>query len=127
MNPQVYFETDHFEMSEEDAASDGRFGKALAEWFAQELAKRGVSVEGVVAEDFGWVVITSRSPFLVWLACGNVDDEKQQWSVFPVVEVPFYARLFKRSEISETLEKLWSQVKPLVPLIPGVRNIEWEE
>jgi len=98
MKAQVTFETEFFkpEPGEEEMTNPGRFGQALAVWLQQQLGARGVAVEGVVSEDVGWVVMVSRKPFMLWLGCGNTDGSTTEWSVFPVAEVPFFQRLFKR-------------------------------
>jgi len=62
--PQVTFTTDFFKpiAGEEEETNPGRYGKALAQWLAQQLKERGVSAEGVIPEDFGWVVMVSEVP-----------------------------------------------------------------
>jgi len=80
MKAQVTFETDFFqpEPGEEIEVNPGRFGKALAQWLAQQLPSRGMAVEAVIPEDFGWVVMVSRNPFPLWLACGNTEGSTSE-------------------------------------------------
>ena len=111
---------------EEDETDPGRYGKVLALWLAAELSKEGASVKKVRAEDFGWIVVVARQPFPLWLGCGNVDGEVDQWRLFPVAEPSFRRRIFHRLETTTALETLWKQVTKLVPQIPGVRNVSWE-
>ena len=126
--PQVTFETSFFQIrpGEDAATNPGRYGEALAKWMQQQLQARSVDVEEVVAEDFGWALILSRKPFLLWLACGNVDGSKTEWSLFPVAEPPMICRRFGRKRIREATHALWHQVNAIVPDIPGVTNICWE-
>lgn len=126
--PQVTFTTDFFKpiAGEEEETNPGRYGKALAQWLAEQLKERGVSVEGVIPEDFGWVVMVSRKPFLLWLGCGNTDGSTTEWSVFPVAEMSALQRIFKRADTAPEIEKLKVHLSVLVPSIPGVTNVVWE-
>ncbi|MCX7072370.1 MAG: hypothetical protein NTW01_15435 [Gammaproteobacteria bacterium] len=128
MKAQVTFETDFFMpvAGEEEKTSQGRFGQALAEWLQVQLTGRGVEVEGVIPEDFGWVVMVSRKPFMLWLGCGNTDGSITEWSIFPVAEPSLLQRIFKRQVTGPAVEVLWSHVKAIVPGIPSVKGIVWE-
>jgi hypothetical protein len=125
---QVTFQTDFFTPvpSEDDATNPERYGKALAEWLAPRLRDRGVTVESVIPEDFGWVVMLSRKPFLLWLGCGNTDGNTNAWSVSTVVELSTIQRIFRRTDPTPEVEKLTAHLLELVPSIPGVTNIIWE-
>jgi len=125
---QVTFTTDFFKpiAGEEEETNPGRYGKALAQWLAEQLKERDVSVEGVIPEDFGWVVMVSRKPFLLWLGCGNTDGSTTEWSVFPVAEMSALQRIFKRVDPAPEIEKLKVHLSVLVPSIPGVTNVVWE-
>ncbi len=126
--PQVTFTTDFFRpiAGEEEETNPGRYGKALAHWLAEQLEERGVPVEGVIPGDFGWVVMVSRKPFLLWLGCGNTGGGTTEWSVFPVAEISTLQRIFKRTDPATEIEKLEAHLSALVPSIPGVTNVVWE-
>jgi len=122
LGPQVTFTTDFFKpiAGEEDETNPGRYGKALALWLAEQLKERGVSVEGVILEDFGWVVMVLRKPFLLWLGCGNIDGSSTEWPVFFVAEMLALQRIFKRTDPAPEIEKLKAHLPALVPSISGV-------
>ncbi|MBN8282943.1 hypothetical protein [Zoogloea sp.] len=126
-SPQVTFTSDFFKpiAGEEEQTNPGRYGKALAQWLAAQLKARGVSVEGVIPEDFGWVVMISRKPFMLWLGCGNTDGSTTEWNIFPVAEVSTIQRLFKRIDPSSEIEELRIHLVELVFAIPGVANVVW--
>jgi hypothetical protein len=128
MNAQVTFESDRFRpiRGEDEKTNPGRYGQALAQWFADQLRARGIQVERPIPEDFGWIVVVSRKPFLLWLSCGNVDDSETEWLVYPVAEPSWVQRLFDRINTRLALAELWRHVQELVPTIPGVRNVVWE-
>jgi len=124
-HPQFTFHTDFFKpiAGEDEQTNPGRYGKALAEWLAERLRERGVSVEGVFPEDFGWVVVMSRKPFVLWLGCGNTEGNVAEWSVFTGTDIPMLQRLFKRVNPAAEIEKLRRHLAELLPSIPGVTNI----
>lgn len=126
--PQVKFTSDFFKPipGEEEETNPGRYGKALALWLAAQLKERGGSVEEVIAEDFGWVVIVSRKPTMLWLGCGNVDGSTTEWTVFPVAELSLLQRLFKRADPAPEIERLRTHLVELVPSVPGVTNVAWD-
>jgi len=128
MKAQVTFESDFFKpvAGEEEKTNPGVFGQALAQWLEAQLRNRGVEVEGIIPEDFGWVVMISRKPFMLWLGCGNTEGSTTEWSVFPAVEPPLVQRLFKRHATEPAVQALWEHVKAIVPTIPEVKAISWE-
>lgn len=128
LNPQVTFETDFFKArpGEEEQTNPGCSGQALAQWLREQLLNRGVSVQEVLPEDFGWVVVVARQPFLLWLGCGNTDGSTTEWIIFPQAERSLRQRLFGGPDPSLAVQELWSHVQVLVPGIPGLRAICWE-
>lgn len=128
MGPQITFSTEFFKPTpgEDEQTNSGRFGKALAEWLGDRLTERGVSIEEVIPEDFGWVVMVSRKPFRLWLGCGNTDGSTTEWSVFPVAEPSLMQRLLRRVDSTSEIEKLKAHLAELVPIIPRVSNVVWE-
>ncbi len=126
--PQVTFTADFFKPlpGEEEYTNPGCYGQALANWLADRLRERGVSVEGVIPEDFGWVVMVSRTPFMLWLACSNTEDSTTEWTVYPVAELSVVQRLLKRVDPAPEIERLRAHLAELVPSVPGVTNVVWE-
>ena len=125
---QITFTSDFFTpiAGEEAHTNPGVYGQAWANWLADRLRERGVSVEGVIPEDFGWVVMISRAPFLLWLACSNTEGSTSEWTVYPVAELSVLQRLFNRVDPTPEIERLNTHLAELVPAIPGVTNIVWE-
>ena len=125
---QVTFTSDFFKPAsgEDEEISPGRYGKELAQWLATKLEERGVPVDEVIPEDFGWAVMIARKPFMLWLGCGNTDGSTTQWTVFPVAEPSLFHRIFRRADSAHRVEQLRVQLVELVPLIPRVTNIFWD-
>ncbi|SRR6266404_181804 len=124
--PEVTFNTGFFQPVpyEEEQTNAGVYGKQLADWISEQLNKNGMKVEEVVAEDFGWAVIVSRKPILLWIACSNV-RESTEWRMYPVAEPYLRQRLFG-FELTPRAERLRTLLQEIVPTIPGVSAIEWQ-
>jgi hypothetical protein len=128
LNPQLSFETDFFQPlpGEEEKTNPGCYGQALALWLRDQLVSRGVSVEEVLPEDFGWVVLVARHPFLRWLGCGNTDGSTTEWIIFPQAERSLRQRIFGGPDPSVAVQELWSHLQVLVPTIPGLLAVTWQ-
>lgn len=126
---QLTFTSDYFLPipDEESETNPGIYGKALAKWFADQLCKQGVAIEGIYPEDFGWVIVVTRSPFLMWYGCGNTDESTSEWHIFPVVEASFFQRWMRKTSISTALESLSTHLKTISTIIPAATNITFED
>ncbi len=123
---QLWFKTDKFEIveGEDSETNPRRFGRQFAEWLRGILISKGYPVEEVIAEDWGWCVMCSRKPFMLWVGCGNVQDYETTkpsdpipkgsdvtWTCYVTAEPPILARLFKRVDTTSAVEKLFEQVR----------------
>lgn len=125
---QVTFSTNFFQAiaDEELYTNQGRLGKSLALWLAEQLRIRQIAVVEVIPEDFGWIIILSRQPIFYWIGCGNVDDELREWTVFLVVEKSIFQRLMRRTLSFADQQFLVYQLKEILTKIPNVSKINWE-
>ena len=112
---------------EEDQTNPGILGKALAEWLAEQLRAREISVDEIVPEDFGWAVILTHRPFLLWVACGNVDNKEDRWLVYPVAERGLLQRLFKKIDTAPAIADLERHLDQIIHSIPDVSQVAREE
>jgi hypothetical protein len=127
-SPQVSFETDYFQIvpGEDEETNPGRYGKALADWLADELKKLGQPVDEIIPEDFGWVLLASRKPVALWLACANMEGSATEWTVFAFAEPSLFQRLVSRPDSTEAIDSLWKRVTEIIPTIPRIREVRWE-
>ncbi|OKA45331.1 hypothetical protein BH759_21340 [Ralstonia solanacearum] len=124
---QVVFRTPFFQPieGEDRETNPGVYGKALARWLVDALAARGVTAHDVIPEDFGWAVMVSHQPCLLWFGCGNVDGSTDTWTIFPVAEPSVLQRLFHRVDIDAEAGRLGAHLRALVPGIPQVAEVVW--
>jgi hypothetical protein len=128
MSNQVWFTSPFFavEAGEDARTNPGRYGKALAQWVSERLKQRGVPVEAVLPEGFGWVVVVSRKPFLLWVGCGNEDGSSDRWSMFAVAEPGIWQRLFGRVDPRPAVAELEAHLVAIVANVPDARDVVWE-
>ena len=127
ISDHVEFESDHFAVvpHEDEETNPGIYGLALAEWVAAQLRARGVSIEAVIAEDFGRCVMVKRRPFVLLIACANASDSKTRWQMFIALERNILSRLFGRADPQPDLARLRDHFRTIVAEVPGVSNIAW--
>ncbi|MGL5632424.1 MAG: hypothetical protein ACRDD3_08665 [Azovibrio sp.] len=134
-NFHLIFKSDFFKLipGEDEATNPGCYGKALAEWLAEQLRGQGISVNGIFPEDFGWIVELSEGPCPLWFGCsnqGNDEDEGGQlmaWRIMPVVEPSMIQKLLKKVDVAAEQARLKTMLQQLLPTLPNASSIEWEE
>ncbi|TBR39848.1 MULTISPECIES: hypothetical protein [Dyella] len=98
------------EAGEDLATNPGIYGKQLAHWLGERLAREGYDQPVVIAEDWGWCVQCAAQPVPVWVGCANdedseegaaMPDHRRVWRCFAVVEPGLLARLFGGAVVKE--------------------------
>jgi hypothetical protein len=128
VSDHVVFTSSEFAIQpgEDEETNPRIYGKSLAAWVAGQLSKRGVTVERIVAEDFGRCVIVRSKPYMLWLACANLDSERTRWQMYIALEQNPVRRLFSRVDPAPELTRLREHLREIVSEIPGVSHTEWQ-
>lgn len=115
------------ESREDEGINPSRYGRHLSIWLKAQLEHRGYRIESIVEEDWGPCLIIFRTPFRLFVGCGNVDDsvsDRVIWQCFTVAETPFLKRFFRKPDTRTALLKLDSDLhgildsEPEITLIP---------
>lgn len=125
---QLWFQTTRFSPvdGEEERTNPGRFGQALAYWVREQLIERGHEIEEEpIPEDWGWVVIVHRKPFMLWVGCGNEDGSLSKWSVFVEAECGLIQKLLSRVDPAPNVLALEQELEAIVGH-GGFEAVEWE-
>jgi len=119
------FESSAFPVTpgEDEATNPGIYGKALAQWIAEQLRARGLPAGEVIAEDFGWCVPVETKPHSLYVACASAEGMQNQWLVFAFAEGALMARLFGKDKSAESLSLLFSSVKNILETNPAVHGL----
>lgn len=112
--PTIMLRSDLFQIDPREDAQTNPFcyGRSLAEWLRERFIELGYQPEPVIPEDWGWCVMLRRSPFMLWIACGNDRSEfydkvtpeandsfvpnghEVTWSCFVATDAPFWTSFF---------------------------------
>jgi hypothetical protein len=111
---------------EDESTNPGIYGKALAEWLANELRAAGVPAGAIIAEDFGWCVPVATTPHQLYVACASTEEAPNQWRVFAFAEEGLVARLLGKDKSAESLASLFTAVRRCLELHPNVRGLREE-
>jgi hypothetical protein len=77
----IMFRSDLFQIDprEDEETNPFCYGRSLAEWVRNKFVELGYEPEPVIPEDWGWCVMLTRKPFMLWVGCGN--DRSEFYSV----------------------------------------------
>ena len=61
---------------ESEKLNPGRWGRRLAEYLYEKLQERGIAVDDIYPEDWGWGIrfAPTAFPFPIWIGCGNYEE-----------------------------------------------------
>ena len=112
ISPRFVFRSALFatEPGEDESTNPGIFGKALAIWIGRELVP-GFTEDGIVAEDFGWLVAVPNPHHSLYIACSSTDESAQEWQLMAFAEGGLLSRLFGKGKHRETVDALYAQLK----------------
>ena len=132
------FTSDLFQIEpgEDKQTNPYRYGKQLSYWLSERLSADGYPNAEVVPEDWGWCVMCSRDPFMLWVGCGNSETMetlenpellKTQpivWQCFVVAEVPFWKRIFGKTATETSERELNDKLRSLLASEPRIQMVE---
>lgn len=127
-SPLLEFKSDAFAIapSEDEVTNPGIFGKALAEWLADELRARGHAAGPVIAEDFGCCVPVESKPHALYVTCASSDEQPDCWRVFAFTEGSLLGRVFRKDTRDEDVARVYGAVKAAITACMDVRNLSEE-
>ena len=127
--PLLAFESAVFPHSpDENGKTNPRiYGRALANWLAEQLREAGIPAEKVIAEDFGWCVPVKSESHLLYLVCAGTHDKPNHFKVFGFAEGGMMARLMGKDSTADSLAALFETVKRCLEEDPTIENLHQEQ
>ena len=103
------------------------YGKALARYLAEGLARRGFAVTGCHAEDWGWRVDVGNADFPLWLGCANLTDGENRFRCFiePHTDCVRRLWLFKHDTHAVTA-RLAAALNDILQQDDRIESVEWQ-
>ena len=129
MKTQVEFRSSKFPPydGEEEQINPGLWGKRLAEYLAQKLAEKGIVIEEMVAEDWGWYVQVRNEGFRLALCCGHQNGDDDEFVCFTDPSTPIVKKFLKKIDATAQLTRLTEALQQILASDPEIRDIVWTE
>lgn len=127
MKTVVEFRSDRFPAydSEDEQINPGRFGKRLADFISEGLAKQGFEAEELIAEDWGWVIPIKNESFRLWIDCANYEEYPDGFLCFIKPNKPFVRRFLKKIPTRDRVESLQAALDKTLSEEAGIRAKKW--
>jgi len=132
---QFWFRSSLFEIEpgEDEETNPLYFGRQLATWLRAKLVEKGYAPEEVIAEDWGWCVVCSRKPFMLWVGCVSVHDYSKTrpedplplgkdvtWACAVTAESSLLRGIFKQPNFEPELQKLSTVLEDILKSEPEI-------
>lgn len=106
---------------------NGVYGKRLADYLCEKLAKQGFQITDCFAEDWGWMVaIKHDRKFPLFIGCGHSDDADDSYLCFVEPDGPVIRNSFKTIDVRDTVTDLKTALKKIIEADPLIHSIEWD-
>ena len=125
MKTHIEFQSEAFSAVENDTINPNRWGKKLADFLASELPNYGLKVDGVFAEDWGWIVEIENANFPLWLGCGNRDETEDGYLVFIEPSKPYVRKWLKKIPTMDKVERVAEAVEAILRSHDQVEAVKW--
>ena len=127
-SPILEFESSAFPTTpgEDEETNPGIYGRALAQWLAEQLRTAGLRAGDVISEDFGWCVPVASTPHSLYVACASTGDAPNHWRVFAFAEGGVTARLLGKDKRAESVASLFTAVRRCLESTPTISNLREE-
>lgn len=141
MEQGYWFRATRFQVirGEDGDTGPGIYGRQLASWLRDQLVAAGYRDAEVQAESWGWCVLVTDNPCLLWIGCGGVlDDEDADegtpvepingsavlWHCHAVAELSWLRRWWARGDAESAQRKLDLTLRGLLLAEPEIQLVD---
>ncbi len=110
---------------EDDEVNPGLYGKRLAEYLLVRLPTKGIEATGILAEDWGWVVLIKNEAFPLWVGCGNYAEYENGFLCFVEPSKPTIRRWFKKIDTTQTVSRVAQALESIFAEDPEIKSLRW--
>jgi hypothetical protein len=111
---------------EEEKVNSGIWGQRLAEYLYDNLAKQGLSVDDIHAEDWGWIIRLCDMPFPTWIGCGNYQEHPDRFLCFIEPSKPTIWRFpFRKINTTSEVTRVADILNNILTSDPDINDIRW--
>lgn len=129
MKTYVEFRSSRFPPYEDgsDEVNPGVFGKRLAEFMKEGLARKGLKPDEIIAEDWGYIIPLENDRFNLWVGCANIDETVDRFLCFIEPDRPVVYRywFFGKIDTTQVVEKVHRAMDEWLTEHDGVFEKKW--
>jgi hypothetical protein len=112
---------------EEHEVNPGRYGKAVAQFLADALRRRGFHILGPSPEDWGWRIDVGNDDFPLWIGCGNLDGEEDGFLCFVEPAKATAGTWPRRKDTRPVTDRLANEVYDVLTANLHVEQVQWSD
>lgn len=129
MKTQVEFRSSKFPpyLDEEEQINPGLWGRRLAEYLVEGLAKKGVETEEFLAEDWGYYIPVQNEGFRLGICCGHQQGDDDELLCFTDPGKPSVRKFFKKIDATSQLTRLTAALREILDADAEIQEIVWTE
>ena len=112
---------------EEEEINPGLWGKRLAEYLVPKLSERGIKVESIIGEDWGYYLPITNEGFRLALCCGHQYGDEEVFLCFTDPKTPIFKRFFRKIDATAQLAQLTEALEQILSSDPEIKDVVWSE
>jgi hypothetical protein len=127
MTRYMHFWSDRFkpDLGEDEEVNPGIYGKKLATWISEELAKSGIKTNRMYPEDWGWEIDISTDKINRYIGVRNIDDTDDEWVVIIDIRNKMIKKLLGKSQNEDNeIEKILNELETILRNEESIREID---
>ncbi len=126
MKTHVTFTNNVFETKtpQENFINPCCFGEDCANWLADRLKEKGLAVDEVIQEDWGWIFAVTVAGYDFWLGVSSLEDEENRWLLFCESRLSLFKKMIGKSD-EETQRQVCSTVDEILKGTPHISEVQW--
>jgi hypothetical protein len=110
---------------EQERINPQLWGRRLADFLREGLAREGYQTDKPGAEDWGWCVPLLNQPFSMWIGCGHYQDHDDSYLCFIEPHKPRVWKGLRRVETREQVGRLQQAMDKVLSADPSVYAKRW--
>jgi hypothetical protein len=110
---------------EEEQINPGLYGKRLAEFLVEALARAGFEPDDPDPEDWGWYIDIVHPDFRLWVGCGHYQEYPDGFLCFIEPSKPYVRKWFRKISTEAVVNRVADAVEESLREHPDVRDLRW--
>lgn len=133
-----WFKSSLFEVEpgEDEDINPNIYGRQLAPWLQARLREKDYQIDEVFTEDWGWCLVCTRTPHLLYVGCcGQPDDDCPRdedpptrehviWTCFAGLDRYFWKGWFQKIDTQTPLSKLDADLHDILRAEPAITIVD---